>query len=91
MKRRNSFAIAAIAAVALGCADTNAPPPEPLEVLLAVNSTANTLSIVPVDAPDSAVRCPWEGPRRPRPVSPPARESPSCRWGSMTPWRSWIC
>jgi len=38
-----------------GCAETNAPAPEPQEVLLVVNSTANTLSIVPVDAPTSAV------------------------------------
>jgi hypothetical protein len=41
--------------LAAACADTNAPLPPPQEVLLAVNSTANTLSIVPVDAPASAV------------------------------------
>jgi len=37
----------------LGCADTNAPPPEPLELLLAVNSRANSLTIVPVEQPDA--------------------------------------
>lgn len=44
-----------------GCADTNAPAPEPTEALLAVNSTANTLSIVPVDDPGSAVQVPLGG------------------------------
>lgn len=38
------------------CADTNAPAPEPTEALLVVNSTANTLSIVPVDNPAAAVQ-----------------------------------
>jgi hypothetical protein len=33
----------------LGCADTNAPPPEPLELLLVVNRASNSLSIIPVD------------------------------------------
>jgi hypothetical protein len=47
--------LAAALFLAAGCADTNAPLPPPQEVLLAVNSTANTLSIVPVDAPASAV------------------------------------
>src|SRR5688572_26396094 len=37
----------------LGCADTNAPPPEPLELLLVVNRQSNTLTIVSVDQPDS--------------------------------------
>ena len=39
----------------LGCADTNAPPPDPVELLVVVNSQANTVTIVPVDqseAPD---------------------------------------
>ena len=36
-----------------GCADTNAPPPEPLELLLVVNRQANSLTIVSVDEPDS--------------------------------------
>ncbi len=38
------------------CADTNAPAPEPTEALLVVNSTANTLSIVPVEQPTAAVQ-----------------------------------
>ncbi|MBA3522621.1 MAG: hypothetical protein H0T90_08990, partial [Gemmatimonadales bacterium] len=36
-----------------GCAETNAPLPDPQEVLLVVNRTANTLTIVPVDEPTS--------------------------------------
>lgn len=39
-----------------GCADTNAPAPQPTEALLVVNSTANTLSIVPVERPSAAVQ-----------------------------------
>lgn len=41
-----------------GCADTNAPLPDPVEVLLAVNRVGNSLSIVPVDAPDTHVEVP---------------------------------
>jgi hypothetical protein len=48
------FAIVALMCTA--CADTNAPAPEPTEALLVVNSTANTLSIVPVDRPSAAVQ-----------------------------------
>jgi hypothetical protein len=54
------------------CADTNAPLPEPQEVLLVVNSTANTLSIVPVDAPTSAVHVELGG-TTPTPVGVAAR------------------
>jgi hypothetical protein len=43
------------------CADTNAPAPEPTEALLVVNSTGNTLSIVPVDNPSAAVQVPLGG------------------------------
>jgi hypothetical protein len=46
---------AVVTALISACADTNAPAPEPTEALLAVNSTANTLSIVPVDNPSAAV------------------------------------
>ena len=73
MMRRKSFAAAAVAAVALGCADTHAPLPEPQEVLLAVNSTANTLSIVPVDGPGAAVQVPLGG-TTPTPTGVSARE-----------------
>lgn len=65
---------AAVAAMlaAGGCSDTNAPLPDPQEVLLVVNSTANTLSIVPVDAPNSAVQVPLGG-TTPTPVGVSAR------------------
>jgi hypothetical protein len=56
----------------LGCADTNAPLPDPEEVLLAVNSTANTLSIVPVEHPEDAVEVPLGG-TTPTPVGVSAR------------------
>ncbi|MGH7525394.1 MAG: hypothetical protein ACREMX_01675 [Gemmatimonadales bacterium] len=39
-----------------GCADTNALLPDPVEVLLVVNRTSNTLSIIPVETPGSAVQ-----------------------------------
>jgi len=48
-------------ALSAACADTNAPAPEPTESLLVVNSTANTLSIVPVDNPAAAVQVPLGG------------------------------
>jgi hypothetical protein len=64
------FAVALL--LASGCADTNAPLPEPQEVLLVVNSTANTLSIVPVDAPGSAVAVELGG-TTPTPVGVSAR------------------
>jgi hypothetical protein len=40
-------------ALLVGCADTNAPPPEPLELLVVVNRQSNSLTIVPVDSADS--------------------------------------
>ncbi|MGH7498616.1 MAG: YncE family protein [Gemmatimonadales bacterium] len=55
------FSLIVIALLTAGCADTNAPAPEPTEALLAVNSTANTLSIVPVDNPSAAVQVPLGG------------------------------
>jgi hypothetical protein len=78
MMRRHSFAALAVTALvvtalALGCSDTNAPLPDPEEVLLAVNSTANTLSIVPVEAPSSAVTVALGG-TTPTPVGVSARE-----------------
>jgi hypothetical protein len=45
--------LALAAGVLAGCADTNAPPPEPLELLLVVNRQANSLTIVDVDQPES--------------------------------------
>jgi hypothetical protein len=41
------------AGLLLGCADTNAPPPEPIELLLVVNRQSSSLSIVSVDGTDS--------------------------------------
>ncbi len=56
------------------CAETNAPALEPQEVLLAVNSTAATLSIMPVDAPASIVEVPLGG-TTPTPVGVSARDT----------------
>ena len=55
------------------CADTNAPLPDPQRVLLAVNSTANTLSIVPLEAPAAAVAVELGG-TTPTPVGVSARD-----------------
>lgn len=60
-------------ALLAGCADTNAPLPEPQRVLLAVNSTANTLSIVPLEAPSAAVAVELGG-TTPTPVGVSARD-----------------
>jgi hypothetical protein len=73
MIRIRSLVATAAAALALGCADTNAPLPEPEEVLLVVNSTANTLSIVPVENPGKAVAVPLGG-TTPTPVGVSARK-----------------
>lgn len=42
-------AIALATSLLLGCADTNAPPPEPVELLVVANRESNSLTIVPVD------------------------------------------
>jgi hypothetical protein len=44
-----------------GCADTNAPPPEPLELLLVVNRQGNSLTIVPVGGAESPTIVPLGG------------------------------
>jgi hypothetical protein len=44
------------AVLSLGCADVNAPLPDPEEVLLVVNRTGNTLSVIPVESPSTAVQ-----------------------------------
>ena len=72
LRLSTGIALAAVLFLA-GCADTNAPLPPAEEVLLAVNSTANTLSIVPVDAPGSAVAVELGG-TTPTPVGVAARE-----------------
>jgi hypothetical protein len=74
MIRFRSAASAAAAALALGCADTNAPLPDPTEVLLVVNSGANTLSIVPVEAAGEVVSVPLGG-TSPAPEGVSARKS----------------
>ena len=74
MIRLRSLATAAAALLALGCADTNAPLPDPTEVLLVVNSTANTLSIVPVENTGQVVSVPLGG-TTPTPVGVSARKS----------------
>lgn len=51
---RKSLTVGTTLALLTGCAETNAPLPDPVEVLLAVNREANSLSIVPVDDPESA-------------------------------------
>ena len=48
--------------VLLGCADTNALPPDPLELLVVANSQANSLTIAPVATPEQdAARSPRHG------------------------------
>ncbi|MBA3258781.1 MAG: hypothetical protein H0T68_04860 [Gemmatimonadales bacterium] len=58
---RPSAAILFCASFLAACADTNAPLPDPVEVLLVVNTRGNSLSIVPVDAPETAVEVPLGG------------------------------
>jgi len=74
MFHRLSPALAGLALSSLltGCADTNAPLPDPVEVLLVVNRTANTLSIVPVEHPGDAAEVPLGG-TTPTPVGVSAR------------------
>jgi hypothetical protein len=69
---RFAVLIAAIGLVS-GCADTNAPPPDPIELLLVVNSQSNSLTIVPVDQLDSPVSVPLSTPRG-APVTVAARQ-----------------
>jgi hypothetical protein len=74
MIRLRFLATTAAAVLALGCADTNAPEPDPTEVLLVVNSTANTLSIAPVENTGPVVTVPLGG-TTPTPVGVSARKS----------------
>jgi len=73
MIRLRPLVTTAGAALALGCADTNAPLPDPTEVLLVVNSTGNTLSIVPVENSGQVVSVPLGG-TTPTPVGVSARK-----------------
>ena len=75
MTQRTPFSGAALllcATVLAACADTNEPLPEPQAVLLAVNSTANTLSIVPLETPTEGVEVELGG-TTPTPVGVSAR------------------
>jgi hypothetical protein len=66
-------ALAFATGILLGCADTNAPPPDPVELLLVVNRQANSLTIVPVDQSEGPVSVDLGTPRgAPRSVA--ARE-----------------
>src|SRR5215207_7192721 len=47
--------LAALSVLLVACAETNEPLPEPEEVLLVVNRTSATLSVIPVESPDAAV------------------------------------
>jgi hypothetical protein len=67
------FVVPFVAALGIGaCADTTAPLPPPAEVVLVVNSTEASLSVIPVDAPGSAVKIPLGG-TSPTPVGVSAR------------------
>jgi hypothetical protein len=59
MKRLASL-VAILAAIS-ACADTTAPAPPATEVLLVVNSTEVSLSVVPVDDPAAAIKIPLGG------------------------------
>jgi hypothetical protein len=52
----------------LGCADTNALPPDPVELLVVANSESNTVTIAPVD-PSEASQAVQLGTPRGRPMS----------------------
>jgi hypothetical protein len=55
-------------ALAAGCADTTDPLPPADEVLLVVNSTESSLSIIPVESPGAGVTVPLGG-TTPTPVN----------------------
>ncbi len=65
--------IALVLALATGCADTNAPPPDPVELLVVVNSQANTVTIAPVDQSEEPLAVQLGNPRG-TPSSIAARE-----------------
>jgi hypothetical protein len=53
MTRRLTSAV--VLGLLLGCADTNAPPPDPVELFVAVNRQAGTLTIAPVDQSEAPI------------------------------------
>jgi hypothetical protein len=58
--KRLACLVAVLAAIS-ACADTTAPAPPATEVLLVVNSTEVSLSVVPVDDPAAAIKIPLGG------------------------------
>jgi DNA-binding beta-propeller fold protein YncE len=65
--------VAVTSGLLLGCADTNAPPPDPIELLAVVNTQANSMTIVPVDQSEAPVAVQFGDPRG-RPTAIAARE-----------------
>jgi hypothetical protein len=55
--------VAFASALIVGCADTNAPPPDPIELLAVVNSQANTVTIAPVDQSEAPIAVQLGNPR----------------------------
>ena len=47
--------LALLLALLLGCADTNAPPPDPIELFVAVNTQSNSVTVAPVDQSEAPV------------------------------------
>ncbi len=57
----SALAASALVVSQLGCAATEPFPPDPTEVLLVVNGTARTLSVIPTGSPGTAVVVPLGG------------------------------
>jgi hypothetical protein len=57
----------------LGCADTNALPPDPVELVVVANSQGNSVTIVPVEPAEATMNVPLSTPRG-RPMSVAAFE-----------------
>jgi hypothetical protein len=53
-----SLGSAVVLVLLAGCAETNAPLPDPVEVFLAVNRDGSSLNIVPVEDPESGDEVP---------------------------------
>jgi hypothetical protein len=73
MRRRSVPSLLLLLVASTGCAATEPFPPEPTEVLLVVNGTARTLSVIPTGSPGTAVTVPLGG-TSPVPAGIAARE-----------------